>query len=67
MTDRRLLHLAIAVAIGLSATASSAPAASPGADPRFELDLGGLRFDPLASTPVQPSSVWGRARADGED
>lgn len=67
MTDRRLLHLAIAVAIGLAASASSAPAASSGADPRFELDLGGLRFDPRASTPVQPSSAWGRARADGED
>lgn len=66
MTRRRYLHTAIALAIGLTpllCAAQSKPAAASG----FELDLGGLRFDPLAGPPVQAASAWGRARADGED
>jgi serine protease AprX len=63
---RRHLHTAIALAIGLAPLLCAAQAA-PSAAGGFELDLGGLRFDPLTSKPVQAASAWGRTRADGED
>lgn len=69
MTYRSILHVAITLAIGVAPMVSSAQAPAAGAADAasFELDLGGLRFDPLSSPPLQPSSPWGRTKADGDD
>ena len=69
MTYRSILHVAITLAIGVGPMVSSAQAPAAGAADAasFELDLGGLRFDPLSSPPLQPSSPWGRTKADGDD
>lgn len=65
MNRRRIPLTALAVALAVTpllSFAQAVPAASG-----FELDLGGVRFDPLKSKPVQAASAWGRTRADGED
>ncbi|MGO1073287.1 S8 family serine peptidase [Lysobacter sp. CA199] len=66
MNRRRIPLTALAVALTVAPLLSFAQAASAPAS-EFELDLGGARFDPLKSKPVQAASAWGRTRADGED
>ncbi|MBT2746650.1 MULTISPECIES: S8 family serine peptidase [unclassified Lysobacter] len=67
MNRRRIPLTALAVALAVTPLLSLAQAAPTAPASGFELDLGGLRFDPLKSKPVQATSAWGRARADGED
>lgn len=62
--NRRITLTALALALAVSSSLAAAQA-QPATN--YELDLGGLRFDPLKQQPVQAASVWGRARADGED
>ncbi|UJB17209.1 MULTISPECIES: S8 family serine peptidase [Lysobacter] len=67
MNRRRIPLTALAVALAVTPLLSLAQAAPAAPASGFELDLGGLRFDPLKSKPVQAASAWGRTRADGED
>ncbi|MGO4259345.1 S8 family serine peptidase [Lysobacter sp. TAB13] len=67
MNRRRIPLTALAVALAITPLLSLAQAAPAAPASGFELDLGGLRFDPLKSKPVQAASAWGRTRADGED
>ncbi|MEH6420564.1 S8 family serine peptidase [Pseudomonas sp. CGJS7] len=62
MNRRHIPLTALAVALAVVPMLSFAQNARD-----FELDLGGVRFDPLKSKPVQAASAWGRTRADGED
>lgn len=65
--NRRIPLTALAVALAITPLLSLAQAAPSAPASGFELDLGGLRFDPLKTKPVQAASAWGRTRADGED
>jgi hypothetical protein len=67
MNRRRIPLTALAVALAVTPLLSLAQTAPAAPASGFELDLGGLRFDPLKSKPVQAASAWGRTRADGED